>query len=302
LSKAAVDLADSESPDDPDEIEAFFSDHGFEWVDFSEKLTSAADSDEDKFGEYAISQKGAFNAHMYANTAERLGLPRVVDALNAVMWPSLARKDRGGLSNKLAKLASQGLDDVSFAHVSGETDHIQSLFSVPGGEVAQKDLDALEAWLDSDVDPWSAKDRDRTDLKSTADTAGSMDAHFEDNFTDFVSASSQPHVFVTKDDDDPDLPTQAEIQAASQKIFGATAGVPGAFDVSHVFSVLESMKEEIGGINDEDERRRAAARVALGFVAGLGYEDQEDGDDGAAAWLDASGDYDALRSVVTNDD
>ncbi len=43
-----------------------------------------------------------------------------------------------------------------------------------------------------------------------------------------------------------------------------------AFDLSRVLSALQGMKDEIAGMEDEDERRRAAARVALGLVYGLG--------------------------------
>ena len=126
------------------------------------------------------------------------------------------------------------------------------------------------------------------------------------------------------DDDDPDLPTRAEILETSRRIFGAasppipdpSASTPtresfstnvsnapldaqpasspstsrsaagadqsldlddgdgdesfAAFDLSRVFSALQGMKDEIAGMEDEDERRRAAARVALGLVYGLG--------------------------------
>lgn len=42
-----------------------------------------------------------------------------------------------------------------------------------------------------------------------------------------------------------------------------------AFDLSRVFGALQSMKEEIALIPDEQERRNAAAKVALGLVYGL---------------------------------
>ena len=45
------------------------------------------------------------------------------------------------------------------------------------------------------------------------------------------------------------------------------------FDLSRVLSALQGMKEEISGITDESERRKAAARVALGLVYGLQQED-----------------------------
>ncbi|KAI0771221.1 hypothetical protein BD413DRAFT_65435 [Trametes elegans] len=130
-------------------------------------------------------------------------------------------------------------------------------------------------------------------------------------------------------EDDPDLPSRAEILETSRRLFGAAAfspvpepgpslaehplspqsassaredstGAPSSsqpppplaeadssadlslaseegddhsfapFDLSRVFSALQGMKAEIAGMEDEDERRRAAARVALGLVYGLG--------------------------------
>jgi len=48
------------------------------------------------------------------------------------------------------------------------------------------------------------------------------------------------------------------------------------FDLSRVFSALEVMKEEISEITDDAERRRAAARVALGLVYGLQRDEDAD--------------------------
>lgn len=117
----------------------------------------------------------------------------------------------------------------------------------------------------------------------------------------------------TNDESDDDLPTEAEIQAASTRIFGslttslspsethssvtatpkpdpfASEKLPSqldparqfegdetdapydmaAFDLSRVLSALQEMKAEIAGMDDEGERRRAAAKVALGLVYGL---------------------------------
>lgn len=50
----------------------------------------------------------------------------------------------------------------------------------------------------------------------------------------------------------------------------------GAFDLSRVLGALQGMKEEIAGMTDEDERRKAAARVALGLVYGLRKEDERE--------------------------
>ncbi|KAI9059291.1 hypothetical protein FKP32DRAFT_1634895 [Trametes sanguinea] len=131
-----------------------------------------------------------------------------------------------------------------------------------------------------------------------------------------------------EEDNDPDLPSRAEILETSRRLFGAAAfaASPGtaptaspsssstpaaasdsslgvtppvastadpdssadlsldsedgdddhsfaAFDLSRVFSALQGMKAEIAGMENEDERRRAAARVALGLVYGLGVQD-----------------------------
>ncbi|PCH39985.1 hypothetical protein WOLCODRAFT_68879 [Wolfiporia cocos MD-104 SS10] len=107
------------------------------------------------------------------------------------------------------------------------------------------------------------------------------------------------------DGDDPDLPSQAEIAETSRRIFGSAFPLPvpdisrpsasaetasahgsddghafdhhddddefemSAFDLSRVLSALQGMKEQISGMEDEGERRKAAARVALGLVYGL---------------------------------
>lgn len=106
---------------------------------------------------------------------------------------------------------------------------------------------------------------------------------------------------VISDDEDDDLPTRDEILEASSRIFGKKSkSRPAAgfrqihdtephmrlgeaelegeeydmapFDLSRVLGSLQQMKEEISGMENEDERRKAAARVALGLVYGLEAE------------------------------
>lgn len=50
----------------------------------------------------------------------------------------------------------------------------------------------------------------------------------------------------------------------------------GAFDLSKVLGALQGMKEQIANMDDEGERRKAAAKVALGLVYGLQKEDEHD--------------------------
>ncbi|KZP33400.1 hypothetical protein FIBSPDRAFT_1035984 [Athelia psychrophila] len=51
----------------------------------------------------------------------------------------------------------------------------------------------------------------------------------------------------------------------------------GEFDLSRVLNALQAMKEEISGMGDEDARRKAAARAAMGLVYGLERQDSEHG-------------------------
>jgi hypothetical protein len=92
------------------------------------------------------------------------------------------------------------------------------------------------------------------------------------------------------DKEDDDLPTKEEIRETSDKIFGkvppSTKGVPATagcsmpedsdgdeivapFDLSQVMNALQQFKTDISGMDNEEERRKAAAKVALGLVYGL---------------------------------
>ncbi|KAG2046452.1 hypothetical protein BDR06DRAFT_190745 [Suillus hirtellus] len=102
------------------------------------------------------------------------------------------------------------------------------------------------------------------------------------------------------EDSSDEMPSNAEIAATSERIFGATSlafsptdendvgslqgdlSVPSEvetadppetdlerFDLQSMLSALQGLKEEIAGMPDSQERKRAAARVALGLVYGL---------------------------------
>jgi len=120
--------------------------------------------------------------------------------------------------------------------------------------------------------------------------------------SDFGGSEGSPDFScVIFDDRGEDLPTREEILETSSKIFGhgneplLTANPLGSpklcldektevsvpqldgedkyesapFDLSKIFGALQQMKEDISGMENEDERRKAAARVALGLVYGL---------------------------------
>ncbi|KAJ3881758.1 hypothetical protein F5051DRAFT_396410 [Lentinula edodes] len=112
-------------------------------------------------------------------------------------------------------------------------------------------------------------------------------------------AHSSPHMQADNDlkeadDSDDGLPTQSEIRASAHRIFGTLSSPSSSsakrleadaaeetnakfdefdddmdFDLTHMVSAIQGMKAEISGMENEDDRRKAAARVALGLVYGL---------------------------------
>lgn len=124
---------------------------------------------------------------------------------------------------------------------------------------------------------------------------GSASVRYESLGSDFGGSDfgDEEPLYESLDDDgdneDDDLPTKEEIRETSGKIFGlvpsTTKGVPatassmpdesdvdervGPYDLSQVMGALQQFKSDISGMDNEDERRRAAAKVALGLVYGL---------------------------------
>lgn len=205
------------------------------------------------------------------------GLPRVFEALNMIMWPSMIRTPHGGLRRNVS--ISESADDSdpdtfehSFATVSETAPpHHPSLFDIGPGPSSQS-LVELNAWLDNE-DSWTGSANDDTHLTSSEGTLSEMHVKitgFEDDFTDFLSA---PPI----GDIDTDLPSPADIQTAAERIFGPQShDAPDGFDLTSVLGSLEAMREEISGITDMEERRKAAARVALGLAMGLGLDGSDE--------------------------
>ena len=125
---------------------------------------------------------------------------------------------------------------------------------------------------------------------------GSASVRYESLGSDFGGSEfgDEEALYESLDDDgdneDEDLPTKEEIRETSGIIFGTvppstTKGVPATassmadesdvdktevpFDLSQVMGALQQFKSDISGMDNEDERRRAAAKVALGLVYGL---------------------------------
>ncbi|KAG8736475.1 hypothetical protein FRC10_009301 [Ceratobasidium sp. 414] len=235
-----------------DSVEKFFSDHNFEYVDAENH--SYADEEQPQ---YDVS-----------------GLPRILEALNMIMWPSMVRTPHGGLRRHILvpdidDELDSGVFDHSFATVSDTSPpHPPSLFDAGAGP-SEQSLAELNAWLDND-DSWARSANTANPLPASS-SSPQADAHtkagFEDDFSDFLSA---PPIHGQEND----LPPSAEVQAAAERIFGQSLDrdAPEGFDLTSVLGSLEAMRMEISGIPDMEERRKAAARVALGLAMGLGLD------------------------------
>ncbi|KAJ7695642.1 hypothetical protein B0H17DRAFT_1054969 [Mycena rosella] len=334
LAPSGVPEADSEDDDEDEaEIDEFLSSNGFEFVDASEELSSPEEDEESRPFSQGIP-----------------GLPRVLDALSTIMWPSMQVQ---------AKPKSSGLPTLArrdFDWAQNSRDDLSPLGGLVRGANKQQELEVLTRWLEEDdgvsprEDPWrSAADSAAVSASPTGMTTphsifpdGATEFGFDDDFTVFVSAPpvedtkgqeeedveddsfdsprlglpdasplylslgsaldlrevEEEKVEPARDEDDEDLPNDAEIEAMSSRIFGGPvrsktvaeskshAPIPDAvpldadtgldeeydmapFDLSRVMSALEGMKAEIASMEDEGERRKAAAKVALGLVYGL---------------------------------
>lgn len=204
------------------------------------------------------------------------GIGRLVDALSTILWPSMVQQ----AGSRRAKARSV----VSMPGPQDEEDGLRALLSAdPSTDTGLKrEMAALEKWLeegaDDEKDPWDGQafgSAPEEDSKGKAPRETESASGFDDNFSDFVSAPARGDAALG-DTEDPALPSQAEIETMSRRIFNAASidevdegDSQTPFDLSRVLGALEAMKEEIAGITDEDEKRKAAAKVALGLVYGL---------------------------------
>ncbi|KAG9120478.1 hypothetical protein FRC07_004017, partial [Ceratobasidium sp. 392] len=243
-----------------DSIEEFFSGHNFEYVDSEDNSHPNLSADQPQ---YDVS-----------------GLPRILEALNMIMWPSMVRTPHGGLRRPALEPDDEpDLEafDHSFATVSDTAPpHHPSLFDAGSGPSAQS-LTELNAWLDND-DSWPPLGNNDNTLPTSSSGSKTNDqntAGFDDDFSDFLSA---PPTSGQEEDLSP-----ADIQATAERIFKQSLDhdAPEAFDLTSVLGSLEAMRAEISGITDIEERRKAAARVALGLAMGLGLDgsDEDEADE-----------------------
>ncbi|KAF9221657.1 hypothetical protein BS17DRAFT_259037 [Gyrodon lividus] len=175
--------------EDEQDIDGYLSSKGFEFVDVLDLNASSPVSDRSSIP----------------------GVPRVIDALSTIMWPSMVRQtpERDTASGFIGTIRSS--NTIS-------SDNYDELVQLVGREVSKRDnnrlkreLDELERWLNEDVpsthaDARSSDGEYETDPWSTVVTPGTTgtyassdvlessrpstpNAGFDDDFASFVSAS-----------------------------------------------------------------------------------------------------------------
>ncbi|KAG8680588.1 hypothetical protein FRC09_018127 [Ceratobasidium sp. 395] len=240
-----------------DSIEEFFSDFNFEYIDAEDSSHTDLNAKQPNY--------------------DTSGLPRILEALNMIMWPSMVRTPHGGLRRSvLDPDVNEELDldvfDHSFVTVSDTAPpHHPSLFDAATGPSAQS-LAELNDWLDNH-DSWAPSTSSNNPVSSSPRGNLHPEPGFEDDFSDFLSA---PPV----NEQENGIPSSADVQATAKRIFEPSLDhdAPDGFDLASVLGSLEAMRAEIGGITDIEERRKAAARVALGLAMGLGLDGSDEDD------------------------
>jgi len=292
-----------------DELEQFFLEREFEFID-AEDVRAAGGGEDGEEEEEGMHY-------------DVVGLPRVLESLSTVMWPSMVRNPGGKKPFDLSLLddgePESELPDPAAeeeweeeenpaaveAHVKQTIDMLREmrvstdtfegrLALAEHQERARNEREALEGWLEGEV---------------TGSVAPSAHGGGEEEFGEMVGAQPEKEEraeledadeeapgagwAALEEDDDDGLPTETEIVQTHLQIFGPPLP-PGTttrprgvddpprredheqdFDLSSALGALQSMRDEIRGMTDDRERHRAAARVALGLVHGLGLDEED---------------------------
>ncbi|KAJ7600717.1 hypothetical protein C8J56DRAFT_911093 [Mycena floridula] len=314
--EADDDQSGPEDDEDSNDIDEFLSSHGFEFID--------ATSGQDRIG-----------------LSESIpSLPRVLDALSTIMWPSM--QGASSSSQPTHDRHRAFLDWAESPSGSFDISEEDLVVTPPQGSGRgpaehlrmQKQMAELARWLEEDddeqrrrdmkEDPWQSEASGDVISSPTELSVNEDQMKFEDDFTVFVSAPatslSNEHGHLTPthsagsfnpsfdfdglgvplsgslyrslgsqsdlgdidhdgeggehidSDDDDLLPTKEEIQSTASRLFGSHDDADddlAAFDLSRVLGALQGIKEEIATMEDEGERRKAAAKASLALLVGL---------------------------------
>ncbi|KAF8919036.1 hypothetical protein CPB85DRAFT_1430188 [Mucidula mucida] len=203
-----VSLADKEDEEDASEetsiIDEFLSSHGFEFIDASDV---APEEEEDAIP----------------------SLPRVLDALSTIMWPSM--QTSVATSKKSSRPNQRGAAFLEWAQSSFDTTELspdEADFTVPAlaplrtPDKVHTEMEELARWLEDGgkEDPWKTSDMSfsPTDLETEGwgDHVSPADdktvvSGFDDDFSVFVSAPPAEAKHASEDQSLPDEPSFDEV-------------------------------------------------------------------------------------------
>ncbi|GLB38378.1 putative alpha and gamma adaptin binding protein p34 [Lyophyllum shimeji] len=185
-----VSLASDEGEEDDTEIDGFLSSHGFEYIDAAEERQS---------------QKTQSNSWSEGVP----GLPRVVDALSTIMWPSMQPRTKDTTSSTKTRERERALLDWAHSSQDSSLSAVEEVVASSSSQISERtrsmkhEMQELARWLEEDEslreDPW--KSAASSGAMSTSPTAAEFDREtprveqteavaqgFDDDFTVFVSA------------------------------------------------------------------------------------------------------------------
>lgn len=198
---------------------------------------------------------------------------RIIDSLSTVLWPSMVRKT--GNMKTSGNIHLQNEEESLRSFFNGDSDTL-------GSSTRTRELEALEKWLTT---PEIEEERNDAAwvgvlddlLPNSKGPQSSEQPGFDDNFSDFVSAPPAP---IQSNNNEINI-SRHEIEETTEHIIElGRHGVhedddTGRYDFSHVLAGLEAVKSKIAGIQDEHERRKAAAKVALSVAYEFGNPDYD---------------------------
>ncbi|TFY59210.1 hypothetical protein EVG20_g7876 [Dentipellis fragilis] len=195
----AVGKQAGHAEDPPEGPDQFLAEHGFEYIDAERDVSQSGRAGEDD------------DADRPGETVQ--GLPRVVDALSTVMWPSMVRKqssakrasqmpmlfdvlpEEDGLAALLtADAADQGVPLSRATRMHREMAELErwlveteEIHELEEQQLEEHELEEHEQLHDSQTDPWRT-----TDLPHIRPSSPTTQHGFDDDFSEFVSAPAPP--------------------------------------------------------------------------------------------------------------
>lgn len=170
-------------------------------------------------------------------------------------------------------------------HLQNEEESLRSFLNgdseTVGSLTPTREMEALEKWLTTTGIEEEGDNAAWLKVPNSKGLQSSEQPGFEDNFSDFVSAPPAP---IQSNNNEINI-SRHEIEETTGHIMGlGRHGIrddddddddTGRYDFSHVLAGLDDARSKIAGIEDEHERRKAAAKVALSLAYGFGNPDYD---------------------------